>query len=121
MGRESALVGRDWAERNLDTPGVVFVETSNSDAEYQKGHLPGTVWIGWDEFQDDLGLGVIGHEKFGDLLSAKGISNDDTVVIYSSTANLLAARTYWYFRLYGHEAVRLLDGGRRKWELGGNR
>jgi thiosulfate/3-mercaptopyruvate sulfurtransferase len=116
MGRETALVSGDWAEHNLNTPGVVFVETGNEDTEYRKGHVPGTVWIGWDEFQDDLTLGVIGPEKFAELLSAKGIGTDDTVVLYSSTSNLLAALAYWYFTLYGHRSVRLLDGGRIRWE-----
>jgi thiosulfate/3-mercaptopyruvate sulfurtransferase len=119
MDHTSALVDGEWAERHLDTPGVVFVETGNSDDEYQKGHVPGTVWIGWDEFQDDTTLGVIGPEKFARLLSANGIANDDDVVIYSVNANLLAALAYWYFTLYGHESVRLLDGDRRKWELDG--
>jgi thiosulfate/3-mercaptopyruvate sulfurtransferase len=119
MDRTSALVDGEWAERHLDKPGVVFVETGNDDEEYLKGHVPGTVWIGWDEFQDDLTLGVIGPEKFAQLLSAKGIGNDDDVVIYSANANLLAALTYWYFTLYGHESVKLLDGDRRKWELDG--
>jgi thiosulfate/3-mercaptopyruvate sulfurtransferase len=119
MDRTSALVSGEWAERHLDTPGVVFVETGNDDDEYLKGHVPGTVWIGWDEFQDDVTLGVIGPEEFARLLSAKGIGNDDDVVVYSANANLLAALTYWYFTLYGHESVKLLDGDRRKWEMDG--
>ena len=116
-GRQATLVDGDWAEHHLGTPGVVFVETGNSDVEYGKGHLPGAVWIGWDEFQDDLGLGVAGSERFGEVLSAHGITPDDTLVLYSSNANLLAALAYWYLTLHGHRSVRLLDGGRRKWEL----
>jgi thiosulfate/3-mercaptopyruvate sulfurtransferase len=119
MSRASTLVSADWAEAHLNTPGVVFVETGNEDTEFVKGHIPGAIWIGWEEFQDELTLGVIGPEKFGKLLSEHGISNDDTVVVYSWNANLLAALTYWYFVLYGHQSVRLLDGGRRKWELDG--
>jgi thiosulfate/3-mercaptopyruvate sulfurtransferase len=121
MNRESALVSGDWAESHLDTPGVVFVETGNGDALYQKGHVPGAVWVDWQEFQADLRLGVIDRETFGKLMSDKGIGNDDTVVVYSPTANLLAALTYWYFKLYGHQDVRLLDGGRDKWERDGRR
>lgn len=116
MSREAALVTADWAQSHLDTPGVVFVETGNDDVRYLKGHVPGAVWIGWDEFQDQLRLGVIGRENFEKLMSTKGISNTDTVVVYSADGNLLAALTYWYFTLYGHESVRLLDGGRGKWE-----
>jgi thiosulfate/3-mercaptopyruvate sulfurtransferase len=116
MARADALVSGEWAEHHLGEPGLVFVETGNSDEEYRKGHVPGTVWIDWQEFQDELTLGLIGPEKFGELLSAKGIGNDDTVVVYSGNANLLAALAYWYLTYYGHRRVRLLDGGRRKWE-----
>jgi thiosulfate/3-mercaptopyruvate sulfurtransferase len=119
MGRDSALVSGEWAEQNLNTPGVVFVETGNEDTDYRKGHVPGTVWIGWEKFQDDLLLGVIDPDAFGELMSANGIGEDDTIVVYSATANLLAALTYWYLTLYGHRSVRLLDGGRRRWELDG--
>lgn len=116
MDRTSVLVTGEWAERHLGTPEVVFVETGNEDGEYRRGHIPGAIWINWSEFQDDLRLGVVGPERFEQLMRLKGIGNDDTVVVYSSNANLLAALTYWYFRLYGHRSVRLLDGGRRRWE-----
>ncbi|MEU4418380.1 sulfurtransferase [Nocardia salmonicida] len=116
-GRTTALVSGTWAEDNLGAPGLVFIETGNEQADYLRGHVPGAVWIGWSEFQDDLTLGLIGPHKFADLLSAKGISNDDTVVIYSVASNLLAALVYWYFTHYRHRSVKLLDGGRRKWEL----
>jgi thiosulfate/3-mercaptopyruvate sulfurtransferase len=119
MGRDSALVSGEWAEQHLNTPGVVFVETGNDDTEYRKGHPPGAVWIGWEKFQDDLRLGVVDRDQFAALMSAHGIHDDDTVVVYSSNANLLAALTYWYLTLYGHRSVRLLDGGRKRWELDG--
>lgn len=119
MARESAIVTGAWATAHLGDPGTVFVETGNSDADYHKGHIPGTVWIGWDEFQDKLRLGVIDRGAFEELLSAKGIGNDDTVVVYSVNSNLLAALTLWYFRLYGHRSVKLLDGGREKWQRDG--
>ncbi|QSY48587.1 MULTISPECIES: sulfurtransferase [Streptomyces] len=117
MGRNSALVTGEWAESRLGTEGVVFVETGNENTQYLEGHIPGAVWMGWREFQDDPGLGVIGREKFERLLRAKGIGEDDTVVIHSSMSNLFAALVHWYFTLYGHRSVKLLDGGRRKWEL----
>lgn len=119
MDRESALVTGDWAERHLGTDGVVFVETGNDDTEYRKGHLPGAVWIDWSEFQDRLRLGVIDREAFEALMRSKGIGDRDTVVLHSGNANMLAAQTYWYFTLHGHRSVRLLDGGRRKWEAEG--
>ncbi|MEU4744949.1 sulfurtransferase [Actinosynnema sp. NPDC023658] len=120
MARESVLVTGGWASTHLEEPGTVFVETGNSDSEYRKGHLPGAVWIGWDEFQDPLRLGVIDRQEFEKLLSAKGIGNDDTVVLYSVNSNLLAALALWYFRLYGHRSLKLLDGGREKWQRDGH-
>ncbi|MCX5403904.1 sulfurtransferase [Streptomyces sp. NBC_00335] len=119
MARASAVVTGEWAAAHLTDPGTVFVETGNSDADFQKGHVPGAVWIGWDEFQDAIRLGVIDRGAFEELLSAKGIGNEDTVVVYSVNSNLLAALTLWYFRLYGHRSVRLLDGGREKWQRDG--
>ncbi|MFI8521924.1 sulfurtransferase [Streptomyces sp. NPDC085481] len=119
MPRESVVVTGEWAAARLDEPGTVFVETGNSDADYRKGHVPGAVWIGWDEFQDGVRLGVIDRGAFERLLSAKGIGNDDTVILYSLNSNMLAALTLWYFRLYGHRSVKLIDGGREKWQRDG--
>ncbi|MTD57457.1 sulfurtransferase [Amycolatopsis pithecellobii] len=119
MTRQSALATPQWCERHFDTPGIVFVETGSRDTEYRNGHIPGAVWIGSQEFQDHLRLGVIGGEKFEKLVGAKGIGNDDTVVLYSGAENMFAAQVYWYFKLYGHASVKLLDGGRSQWERDG--
>ncbi|MEU3526875.1 sulfurtransferase [Streptomyces sp. NPDC038707] len=119
MARESAVITGARAEARLGDPATVFVETGNSAAAHRSGHIPGAVWIGWEEFQDDLRLGVVDRAAFGKLLGAKGIGDDDTVVLYSENANLLAAAAFWYLRLYGHRSVRLLDGGREKWERDG--
>ncbi|MFH9349571.1 sulfurtransferase [Kitasatospora sp. NPDC017646] len=120
MARESVLASGAWAAAHIDEPGTVFLETGNSDSDYRKGHVPGAVWIGWDEFQDGLRLGLVDAAAFEELLSAKGIANDDTVVVYSANLNLLAAPVFWYFRLYGHREVKLLDGGREKWQRDGH-
>jgi thiosulfate/3-mercaptopyruvate sulfurtransferase len=120
MARESVLATAEWASAHLGEPAVVFVEIGNSSSEYRVGHVPGAVWISWDEFQDDVRLGVIDRSAFEKLLSAKGIGNDDTVVFYSANTNLLAAPALWYFRLYGHKSVKLLDGGREKWQRDGH-
>jgi thiosulfate/3-mercaptopyruvate sulfurtransferase len=117
MRDESVLVTGEWAESRLGTRGLVFVETGNEDTEYRKGHIPGSVWIDWSEFQSELELGVVGRAEFQRLMRSKGICDDDTVVVHSSNSNLLAALAYWYFKLYGHRSVKLLDGGRKKWEL----
>jgi thiosulfate/3-mercaptopyruvate sulfurtransferase len=120
MSREEVLVTADWAEQNLDTDGVVFVEVDEDTTAYDAGHIPGAVKINWKtELQDQVVRDFVDKGAFEKLLSDKGISNDDTVVLYGGNNNWFAAYAYWYFKLYGHRDVRLLDGGRKKWELDG--
>jgi thiosulfate/3-mercaptopyruvate sulfurtransferase len=120
MSREDVLVTAEWAENNLDTAGVVFVEVDEDTSAYDGGHIPGAVKIDWKtELQDAVRRDFVDREGFEKLLSTKGISNDDRVVLYGGNNNWFAAYAYWYFKLYGHEAVQLLDGGRKKWELDG--
>ncbi len=118
MSRENVLVTPDWAEQNLDTDGVAFVEVDEDTTAYDAGHIPGAVKINWKtELQDPVIRDFVDRGAFEKLLSDKGISNDDTVVLYGGNNNWFAAYAYWYFKLYGHRDVRLLDGGRKKWEL----
>ena len=120
MSRDNVLVTPDWAEQNLNTDGVVFVEVDEDTTAYDAGHIPGAVKINWStELQDPVIRDFVDKGAFEKLLSDKGISNDDTVVIYGGNNNWFAAYAYWYFTLYGHRDVRLLDGGRKKWELDG--
>jgi thiosulfate/3-mercaptopyruvate sulfurtransferase len=120
MSREDVLVTSDWAEQNLDTDGVVFVEVDEDTTAYDKGHIRGAVKINWKtELQDPVIRDFVDRGAFEKLLSNKGISNEDTVVLYGGNNNWFAAYAYWYFKLYGHRDVRLLDGGRKKWELDG--
>ncbi|HLU43850.1 MAG TPA: sulfurtransferase [Natronosporangium sp.] len=118
MSRDTALVTVEWAEKNLNTPGVVFVEVDEDTSAYDTGHIPGAIKLDWrTELQDPVRRDFLNREQFEELMSAKGISNDDTVVLYGGNNNWFAAYAYWYFKLYGHESVKLLDGGRKKWEL----
>jgi thiosulfate/3-mercaptopyruvate sulfurtransferase len=120
MSRADVLVSADWAEQNLNTPGVVFVEVDEDTAAYDGGHLAGAVKLDWKtELQDQVRRDFIDKEQFEALLSSKGIGNDDTIVLYGGNNNWFAAYAYWYFKLYGHQDVKLLDGGRKKWELDG--
>ncbi len=120
MSRSDVLVDADWAEQNLNTDGVVFVEVDEDTSAYDDGHIAGAVKLDWTkDLQDGTTRDVIDRERFGELLSARGISNGDTVVLYGGNNNWFAAYAYWYFKLYGHEDVKLLDGGRKKWELDG--
>ncbi|GIH91195.1 sulfurtransferase [Planobispora siamensis] len=118
MSRSAVLVDADWVEANLDTPGVVLVEVDEDTSAYDKGHIRGAVRIDWrTDLQDPVRRDFVDREGFSALLSARGIANDDTVVLYGGNNNWFAAYAYWYFKLYGHENVKLLDGGRKKWEL----
>ena len=120
MSREEVLVSTDWAEQNLNTAGVVFAEVDEDTTAYDGGHIPGAIKLDWkNELQDHVRRDFVSREGFEKLLSAKGISNDDTVILYGGNNNWFAAYAYWYFKLYGHSDVKLLDGGRKKWELDG--
>jgi thiosulfate/3-mercaptopyruvate sulfurtransferase len=118
MSREQALVDATWAETHLTDPSVVLVEVDEDVSAYDKGHIPGAVRLDWkSELQDPIIRDFVSKEAFEALLSRKGISSDDTVVLYGGNNNWFAAYSYWYFKLYGHADVRLLNGGRKKWEL----
>ena len=120
MSREDVLVTTQWAEENLDTPGVVFAEVDEDTTAYDGGHIRGAVKIDWkNDLQDPVRRDFVDQAGFGALLSEKGISNDDLVILYGGNNNWFAAYAYWYFKLYGHDKVKLLDGGRKKWELDG--
>jgi thiosulfate/3-mercaptopyruvate sulfurtransferase len=120
MSRSEALVSADWVEENLNTPGIVLVEVDEDTSAYDGDHITGAVRIDWKtELQDSVIRDVVNKAQFEKLLSGKGITNDDTVVLYGGNNNWFAAYAYWYFKLYGHGSVKLLDGGRKKWELDG--
>src|SRR5699024_5144806 len=106
--------------RSSDLAGVVFAEVDEDTTAYESGHIPGAVKIDWrTELQDPVRRDFVDRAGFEKLLSAKGISNDDLVILYGGNNNWFAAYAYWYFKLYGHDSVKLLDGGRTKWELDG--
>ncbi|KAA0021854.1 sulfurtransferase [Antrihabitans cavernicola] len=120
MARSDVLVTTDWAEQNLTAPKTVFVEVDEDTAAYDTGHIEGAIKLDWKkDLQDQVNRDFVNREQFSDLLSARGVANDDTVVLYGGNNNWFAAYAYWYFKLYGHQDVKLLDGGRKKWELDG--
>ncbi|HEV3069676.1 MAG TPA: sulfurtransferase [Streptosporangiaceae bacterium] len=118
MSRSDVLVDADWAEAHLGDPGVVLVEVDEDTSAYDKGHIANAVKIDWKkDLQDPVRRDFVDKHGFEELLSARGIANDDLVILYGGNNNWFAAYAYWYFRLYGHANVKLLDGGRKKWEL----
>ncbi|MGV0838047.1 sulfurtransferase [Mycolicibacterium thermoresistibile] len=120
MARSDVLVTTDWAERNLDAPDTVFVEVDEDTSAYDTGHIPGAIKLDWKaDLQDPVRRDFVDAEQFSKLLSERGIANDDTVILYGGNNNWFAAYAYWYFKLYGHDKVKLIDGGRKKWELDG--
>jgi thiosulfate/3-mercaptopyruvate sulfurtransferase len=118
MSRSDVLVDADWVEEHLDDPGVVLVEVDEDTTAYGKGHIRNAVKVDWrQDLQDPVRRDFVDRHGFEQLLSDRGISDDDLVVLYGGNNNWFAAYAYWYFRLYGHRNLRLLDGGRKKWEL----
>ena len=118
MSRSDVLVSADWVQDHLDDPKVVVVEVDEDTAAYDKNHIRNAVRIDWKkDLQDPVRRDFVDQAGFEALLSAKGIANDDTVVLYGGNNNWFASYAFWYFKLYGHGDVRLLDGGRKKWEL----
>ena len=118
MSRTDALVDAEWVEAHIGDAGVVIVEVDEDTSAYDKGHIPSAIKIDWKkDLQDPVRRDFVDKAGFEALLSERGISNDDTVVLYGGNNNWFAAYAYWYFKLYGHDKVLLLDGGRKKWEL----
>jgi thiosulfate/3-mercaptopyruvate sulfurtransferase len=118
MSRSDVLVDADWAEAHIGDPNTVIVEVDEDTSAYDKGHIPTAIKIDWKtDLQDPVRRDFVDKTGFEALLSERGISNDDTVLLYGGNNNWFAAYAYWYFRLYGHDKVLLLDGGRKKWEL----
>ncbi len=114
------LVSGDWLEAHLGTPGLVVVESDEDVLLYETGHITGAVKIDWHtDLNDPVVRDYIDGEAFATLLGSKGISRDSTIVVYGDKNNWWAAYALWVFTLFGHEDVRLLDGGRVKWEAEG--
>lgn len=102
----------------LGSPDLVILDVDEDTTAYGTGHIPGAQGIHWkDDLQDPTRREFIGREDFERLMDRLGIRNDTEVVLYGGTNNWFAAYAFWYFRYYGHESVRLMDGGRKKWVL----
>ena len=116
------LVSTAWLAEHLDAPGLVIVESDEDVLLYETGHIPNAVKVDWHtELNDPLVRDYRTPEAFAALLSAKGISRDDTIVFYGDNNNWWAAYALWVFELFGHSDLRLLDGGRAKWVAEGRR
>jgi thiosulfate/3-mercaptopyruvate sulfurtransferase len=116
--RPDVLVETDWLEAHLDDDGIAIVEVDEDVDAYEKGHIPNAISIDWEnELHDQPRREFISSEKLAELLGSRGISSDQTIVLYSGNNNWFAAYAYWLLRYRGVENVKLLNGGRKKWEL----
>jgi thiosulfate/3-mercaptopyruvate sulfurtransferase len=112
-----ALVSTDWLSEHLGGE-VKVVEVDEDTEAYNWGHIPGAVAMNWKtELQDQVRRDLVDRARFERLMSGKGISEGDTVVLYGGSNNWFAAYAYWLFKVYGHRDVKLMNGGRKKWEL----
>jgi len=110
------LVSTDWVLENINNPKIRIVEVNEDVLLYDTGHIPNAVKIDWHtELNDTVKRDYINEEQFEKLCSEKGISNDTTVVFYGDKNNWWAAYALWVFNLFGHELVKIMDGGRNKW------
>ncbi|MDP8929689.1 MAG: rhodanese-like domain-containing protein, partial [Actinomycetota bacterium] len=120
MSNQDALVTTEWVAEHLEDPDVVVADVDEDISAYSKGHITGAVGFDWKkDFQHPVRRGFLDRQGFEQLMSRKGISNDDHVVLYGGNNNWFAAYAYWYFKVYGHDRVTLMNGGRKKWELEG--
>jgi thiosulfate/3-mercaptopyruvate sulfurtransferase len=113
---KDVLVPTDWVAEHLDDDSIRIVEVDENPGLYAEAHIPGAIGFDWKEdLQDPVKRDFLGPEDFGELMGSRGISNDHTIVLYGDRNNWFAAYTYWYFRYYGHDDVKLMNGPREKW------
>src|SRR3954452_8418524 len=113
---KDVLVDTQWVEDHLDDDSVRIVEVDENPALYAEAHIPGAIGFDWKkDLQDQVRRDLLAPKEFGELMGSRGISNEHQVVLYGDRNNWFAAYTYWYFKYYGHENVRLMNGPREKW------
>lgn len=110
------LVETDWLADHLDDPNVRIIESNEDILLYDQGHVPGAIKIDWvGDLNDPVVRDYLDREQFEELMAAKGISNDTTVIFYGDKNNWWATYAFWVFKLFGHQDARILNGGRAKW------
>ncbi len=120
MARKDALVSTAWVAQHGSDPGVVLIEVDEDVDAYADGHIAGAVSVNWRrDLQHPVRRDVISASDFAALMQSLGVSRDATVVLYAANNNWFAAYAYWYFKMYGHPDVKLMDGGRKRWEIDG--
>ncbi len=110
------LVSTDWVAQHASDPNVRVVEVDVDTKSYDEGHVPGAIGWAWNsQLCDTVRRDILSNEKMEELLGSSGISNNTTVVIYGDNNNWFAAWAFWQLKVYGHNDIRLMNGGRKKW------
>jgi thiosulfate/3-mercaptopyruvate sulfurtransferase len=113
-----ALVDTGWLADHLEDPSIRIIDVDEDTSAYEKGHIPGAIgWHWFNDLHDSLRRDFIDQAGLTELLRKAGVNRDTTVVLYSGNNNWFAAYAYWLLRYLGFDNVKLLDGGRQKWEL----
>jgi len=111
------LVSTEWVASHLNDPSVRVVESDEDPLLYPMGHIPGAVQVDWfTTLQHPVRRNFVTKDQFEDICTSLGISNDTTVVFYGDKSNWFAAYALWLFQYFGHQDVRIMNGGRTKWE-----
>ena len=112
-----ALVTTDWVAQHKDDPNVAVVEVNVDTKLYDQGHIPGAQGWSWKtQLCDTVRRDILSQDEFQKLMRSSGIDNGDTIVLYGDSNNWFAAWAFWQLKIYGHNDVRIMDGGRKKWE-----
>jgi thiosulfate/3-mercaptopyruvate sulfurtransferase len=111
-----SLVDTQWVADNLGKAGIVLAEVDVDTSAYDSGHVEGSLGWNWQtDLQNTLTRDLLTSNEVADLLGRSGISNDTTIVLYGDNNNWFAAWAFWFLRMYGHQNVKLMNGGRAKW------
>lgn len=117
LAQSKYLVDTNWLEKNINNSKIRLIEVSVSPGVYERGHIQGAVNFKWHtDLVDTVSRDIVSKDKFQDLLRKSGINQDNTIIIYGDKNNWFAAWAAWVFDIYGIENVKLLDGGKNKWE-----
>lgn len=114
--KPGVLVETDWVAEHLNAPGIKLIEVDVDTAAYDEGHPAGAIGVNWtSQLQDQVRRDVLSKGQLEQLLGSAGVRNSDTIIAYGDNNNWFAAYFYWLLKMYGHEDVRIMNGGRKKW------
>jgi thiosulfate/3-mercaptopyruvate sulfurtransferase len=116
--KPEVLVSTDWLEDHLDDPNIRIIEVDEDTSAYEKGHVRNARSWNWTtDLHTKVGRDYLDQAGFSGLLSDAGVGPDTTVALYGGNNNWFAAYAYWLLKLRGFDNVKLVNGGRKKWEL----